>query len=132
MNRTSLLLILLIFLTVTAHAQDQIQTVDRDTVYYELETEMIDTIRVMYEESMNRYVVSPRLKEEFHDEYEKLTGENISNFLGIIFEENLVRTSMPVIRAAISNGGLPAFFFETEDEAIELRDYLLGESETDG
>lgn len=91
-----------------------------------IEEARVDSITM---QTTTQYFVSVRLKEEYHAEYEKLTGDNIGNLLGVIYNEELISPTFPAIQTKIKGGGFSIGDYKEKEEAIEVKKQILSEDE---
>jgi preprotein translocase subunit SecD len=86
----------------------------RDTLFYEIQSQMIDQTRIKKSQISDEYRTHFRLKEKYHSEFRQLTRENIGNFLAVVYEGEILSSGLPTIQASISNGRFSMVFKEEE------------------
>ena len=102
-----------------------------DTLYYDLKPEMIAQATVKESEVTDEYFVTVRLKEEYHAEFAELTGDNIGNLLGMVYDEELISPTLPAIQARIRGGGFCLGDYTQKEKAIKVKNQILNQKESD-
>ena len=124
MFKKILLTTLFVSLSITPNASAQ---VDADTLFYQVQPNMVKQVYIDHHWQRSEYYVDVRLKDAFHEEYEKLTQEHIGYFLGVTVNENLLDSTLPTIGAAVPNGRFSLGPFNNEDQAKKIREQLVDE-----
>lgn len=125
-QKTSIFILTLCFLL----AYNSYVQAERDTLFYELKTEMIDQANV-YKMKMKepQYFISVRLKKDYHAKYAQLTGDNIGNFFAVVYGGKIINLSLPTIQTAISGGRFSLGDYKEKEEAVKVKNQILNEDE---
>jgi preprotein translocase subunit SecD len=138
-NKNGLLLLLLTGLSIISCRQSQktpstedstasqAVTSKRDTVYFDLRTQMIDSARVQKLKLKNktRYRVFVQLKDAYKKEYEQATSKAIGNYFAIRYHGKILLPGLPVIHTKIRSGQFTIEPFKKKKEAIKIKKCIL-------
>lgn len=126
-QKTSIFILTLCFLL----ASKSYGQAERDTLFYELKTEMIEEARVdsiSFEETVE-YWINVQLIEKYHAEFAKLTSDNIDNFLAVVYDGEIIAPSLPTIKGKISRGRFPLGPYKKKEKAAKVREQILSEDD---
>lgn len=105
---------------------------ERDTLFYELDTEKVHSAIVTKMDGKEpRYFIDIRLKEDYREKYAQLTEDNTNIFLAVVLEGEVIASSLPVIKAKISSGRFSLGYYKKEETAKKVKQQILNESEMD-
>lgn len=100
MQKTPIFIILLcLLISFKSYGQTE-----RDTLFYEIQPDMIAQTRLLEDKEETEYRIFVNLKEDYHSEYEQLTRDNIGNFLAVVYKGEILSPLLPVIQASVPNG----------------------------
>ena len=93
-----------------------------DTLYYEIQQNMIEEAKIhkMEKDELTSYQIGIQLKEKYHKEFERLTENNIGNFLAIRYKDEIISPNLPTIRTKIRRGIISVGSYEKQKEAKNI------------
>ena len=95
-----------------------------DTLFYEIESEMIKEAKMYESDDKKEYRILVRLKKEYHSDYKQETKENIGNFFAVVYEGEVISPSYPSIQVGIEKGDVPIGPFEEQAKAQAVLEML--------
>ncbi len=109
----------------------QTVTSKRDTVYFDLRTQMIESARVqkLKVENKTRYRVFVQLKDAYRKEYEQATAKAIGNYFAIRYHGKILLPGLPVIHTKIRSGQFTIEPFKKRKQAFKIKKCILDEVE---
>jgi|GEM_PF-2339253 len=101
---------------------------ERDTVYYEIESDMLQNVEIRDIDTNNGevYQVGIQLKDRYHEEYGRLTQNNTGHFIAITYKGESLAPRLPVLRAGIMNGHVTLGPFKEQERAQKTAEMIKG------
>ncbi|MDZ7659113.1 hypothetical protein [Fodinibius sp.] len=94
---------------------------DRDTLFYEVQPNMIDQMEIYKDDvGERRYRINVLLKKEYHPEFAVVTSKNIGNFLAVTYQEEMLASGLPTIQTGISEGRFSLGPYEKKKKAEQV------------